>query len=133
VSELKPALRLPWPWHKAVTMMDHQGHHYDWKLGARCVDRDEDDWACDGIGGIHIQEVGRYTPPGFGQRVFFTQQFEKPNGERVGKPKLKVIGAGAFTRHCRGYRYPFHLTDELKDVRMMEHIDIEDMADAVSY
>lgn len=63
----------------------------------------------DGIGQIELTVVGRYTPPGYRERVFFTRQWIDPDGRRFGKRKLRVAGAVAFASMAQGYRYPFEL------------------------
>jgi hypothetical protein len=72
----------------------------------------------DGVGAMLLTEIGRYTPPGYGTRVFFTRQFALPSGEAVGHPKLRVMGAAGFTRLCRGYRYSYEVGDWLSGVKM---------------
>jgi hypothetical protein len=132
------AIRLPFPWHKTLAGSDEHGNYYRWKPGIRWCDHGYGDQeaVADGVGAMLLVEVGRYTPPGFGKRVFYTRQFVLPSGEAVGKPRLKVMGVAGFTRLCRGYRYEFEVTDALKDVRMDTDVDIptaEDYADAASY
>ena len=116
---MKPT-RVQFPWHKELAGSDHKGIWYRWRPGIRWEhdgmgDRDP---VADGVGAMLLTEIGRYTPPGYGQRVFYTRQFELPSGEAVGKPKLRVMGAAGFTRLCRGYRYGYVLSEALADVRM---------------
>ena len=129
-------IRVPFPFHKKLSMSDHSGDWYDWSPGIRWEDGYQDREAvADGVGEMLIVEVGRYTPPGFGPRVFYTRQFALPGGKLIGKPKLRVMGAGGFTRMCKGYRYGYEVVDELANVKMYDAFvpDVEDLADAASY
>jgi hypothetical protein len=111
--------RVEFPWHKELAGSDHKGMWYRWRPGIRWEECDGDREAvADGIGAMLLTEIGRYTPPGYGQRVFYTRQFELPSGEAVGRPKLRMMGAAGFTRLCRGYRYTYGVTDAMADARM---------------
>lgn len=115
------------------------GDFYRWRPGVRWEDGYEDREAvADGVGAMLLTEIGRYTPPGFGARVFYTRQFALPSGEVVGRPKLRVMGVGGFTRLCRGYRYSYEVVDALASVKMETDLPNfgatpEDYADAASY
>lgn len=129
-------IRIKYPWHKTEAVYHSGTRWYRWRPGIRWEEGYSDkDAVADGVGAMLIVEVGRYTPPGYRERVFYTRQFVKPSGEVVGCPKLKVIGAGGFTRLCRGWRYGYELVDALADVRMEEDYvpDASDFADAASY
>lgn len=129
----KRVVRVAFPWRLDLAGSDAQGNYYRWRPGIRWEESYSDKEAvADGIGAMHLIEVGRYTPPGFGPRVFYTRQFELPSGELVGHQKLRVIGAAGFTRLCRGYRYPFEVVDTLKGARMEPEYLTEDYADAAS-
>lgn len=129
-------VRVEFPWHKTEAYCDHRGMRYRWRPGVRWFDAGDGDLeaVADGVGAMLIAEVGRYTPPGFQERVFYVRQWETPTGEIVGNPrKLKVMGAAGFTRLRRSYRYSFDLTDALASVPMGDPPLPEDLADAVSY
>jgi hypothetical protein len=128
-------IRVPFPWHKTLAWSHGGLDWYRWKPGIRWEDGYEDREAvADGMGAMLLVEIGRYTPPGYRERVFYTRQFVLPDGTPVGTPKLRVIAAAGFTRLCKGYRYPVELVDTLANVTMEpEHADIEDLADAASY
>lgn len=129
------AVRVVFPWHKTESSGVNGKMFYRWRPGIRWEDGSEDREAvADGEGAMVLAEVGRYTPPGFSQRVFYTRQFVLPSGEAVGRPRLKVMGAAGFTRLCRGYRYPYELVDALATVEMEPDFpEAEDFADAESY
>ena len=127
-------IRVPFPWHKTMVYATGGLTYYGWKPGIRWEDGFQDrDAVADGMGAMLIVEIGRYTPPGYRQRVFYTRQFVLPNGTLVGRPKLRVMGAAGFTRLCKGYRYPFEIADTYADVTMeSDHPTIGDLADAAS-
>lgn len=128
--------RVAFPWHKELAGSDERGDYYRWRPGIRWCDRNYDGGSeaiADGVGAMLLVEVGRYTPPGYRERVFYTRQFVLPSGEAVGRPKLKVIGAAGFTRLRQGYRYGFDVTSERADVRMDDYGDPPDFADAASF
>ena len=131
-------IRVDFPWHKELAMSCSDGDFYRWRPGIRWEQAYSDREAvADGVGAMLLTEVGRYTPPGFGMRVFYTRQFALPSGQLVGRPRLRVMGAAGFTRLCRGYRYGYEVTDALAGVKMETDLPadptVEDLADAVSY
>ena len=113
--------RVEFPWHKTLTCSDESGQYYDWRPGIRWEGGAEDREAfADGVGAMLLTEIGRYTPPGYRERVFYTRQFVRPSGEAVGHPKLRVMGAAGFTRLRSGYRYGYEVVDCLSHVKMFE-------------
>lgn len=129
-------VRVPIPWHKTEAGSCAGRSYYRWKPGVRFDDGGEDcEAVADGIGAMLLTEIGRYTPPGYRSRVFYTRQFVLPSGEAVGKPKLKVMGATGFTHLCRGWRYSYEVVDDRANVEMEPDVypDMEDLADAASY
>lgn len=110
--------RAPYPFVRdTYTSHDFDGEDYapteqpTWKPGIRHEARGwEGEWTemvCDGIGEIILVEVGRYKPPGFPTRVFFTRRWRDPDGREFGKNKLLICVASKFARLCRGYMHPY--------------------------
>lgn len=124
-------IRVSFPWHKEEAFRSGDTHWYRWRPGVRwddCGGGDREPLA-DGMGAMLLAEVGRYTPPGYRERVFYTRQFVLPSGEVVGQPKLRVMASAGFTRLCKGYRYPVEVTNALDDVSMEPaNATVEDMA-----
>ncbi len=124
-----------YPWHKEECLYTSEGSFYRWRIGVRWEEYGDDREAvADGVGAMVLTEIGRYTPPGYRERVFYTRQFVLPSGERVGRPKLRVIAAAGFTRLCRGYRYGYEVVDSRENVRIEpDGPELEDLADASSW
>lgn len=85
-----------------------------WKPGVRFEDesnayRETVHTYADGVGEQIITLVGRYTPPGYRERVFFTRQWKDPDGKLFGKKALQVKGVAAFSTLIKGYRYEFEM------------------------
>lgn len=135
----KGEIHVPFPFHKTLAATGGGlPDQYRWKAGIRWEEGYQDyEAVADGMGAMVLVEIGRYTPPGFRERVFFTRQFVGPSGDRWGQPRLRVMGAAGFTRLCRGYRYPYSIVSTLANVCMEEYVShqdhVEAMADAASY
>lgn len=129
--------RVSYPWCKVASSFSAGHSYFRWKPGVRFADDGMGDSAAvaDGVGAMLLVEVGRYTPRGYRERVFYTRQFVLPSGEPVGVPRLRVISAGGFTRLRRGYRYSYDVSQGRAAVEMEPDVypDPEDMADAASY
>lgn len=82
-----------------------------WRPGVewRPVGPDSSDAFADGMGTISLTEVGRYKPPGFPERVFYTRKFTDPDGKVFGKNKLHIASAVKFKRLCNGYAHEFEI------------------------
>lgn len=115
------------PWCKELAGCSGGKEWYRWRPGVR-FEAGDGDAVADGSGDMLLTEIGRYTPPGYRERVFYTRQFVLPSGEAVGVPRLKVIGAAGFTRLTRGYRYPYEVVSTLVDVLMEQpEMPLEDV------
>lgn len=66
--------RIPFPFAKVESSAWGGQTYYRWKIGIRWDEEGSEDRLAlaDGVGAMLIVEVGRYTPPGFGPRVFST-------------------------------------------------------------
>lgn len=132
-------IRVPFPFSKIVASMQSGKTYYRWKAGCRWEEIEtryasEREAVADGTGEMVLREIGRYTPPGYRERVFYTRKFIDPTGKVWGdKPKLRVMGASGFTRLCKGYRYDVELVTDLADAEIEPEFDLEDFADAASY
>ena len=61
----------------------------------------------DGEGKMILTVVSRHRPPGYQERVFYTRQWQDPDGNTFGIKKLRVMGSAGFKAMCKGYRYPY--------------------------
>jgi hypothetical protein len=68
----------------------------------------------DGCGWMHLVEISRHKPGKYPERVFYTREFEDPDGKRFGKRGLRMTTAPAFARLCAGYRVPYTVHDLAK-------------------
>lgn len=64
----------------------------------------------DAMGKQHFSVVSIHRPGKFPTRVFFTRQWQDPDGKIFGKGKLHVTTQQAFTRLLGGYRHEYTLS-----------------------
>jgi hypothetical protein len=88
-----------------------------WRPGTKYVDGPdactEDTYVisvADAMGKMHLSVVSIHRPGKFPTRVFFTRQWQDPDGKTFGKGKLHVTTQQAFTRLLRGYRHEYELS-----------------------
>ena len=65
----------------------------------------------DGAGKILLTVVSVHRPGRYPLRVFYTRQWEDPNGRRFGKNGLRITTQAAFRRLANGYRHPCRLVN----------------------
>lgn len=106
---------VPYPFvRETYTAFDGEGEYQDpsWRPGAQ-ADLDYGGnavWAADAMGEMILQVVGRFKPDGYPERTFFVRLWRDPQGKEFGKNKLRVTTTAAFTRLCKGYRYPYEMS-----------------------
>jgi hypothetical protein len=79
-----------------------------WRPGVRCEQVDNFgtvDTKIDGKGAMHLTVVDIHKPGKFPTRVFFTRQWEGPDGKKFGKGNLHITTSQNFKRLVAGYRY----------------------------
>lgn len=69
-------------------------------------------WA-DGHGEMLLSVVDVHKPGKFPARVFFTRQWQDPDGKRFGKGKLHIMTSQAFKRRLRGYMHEYDPPEEV--------------------
>ena len=70
----------------------------------------DDYFVANGMGKMLLTEIDRHQLPGrYATRVFYTRQFQDPDGRVYGKKQLRIITAGGFTTLCDGWRHEFEL------------------------
>jgi len=77
-----------------------------WTIGCEIEDGT---WYCQGEGLKIIEEISRYTPPRYGEKVFFTVRYIDPDGNDTSRKKLKMLGAKAFERRVSGFYHPYEV------------------------
>jgi hypothetical protein len=80
----------------------------NWRPGVRYENVDNFgtvDTKIDGKGIMHLTVVDVHKPGKFPTRVFYTRQWEGPDGKRFGKGNLHITTAQHFKRLAGGYRY----------------------------
>ncbi len=84
----------------------------DWQpSGSPYAYGDEEHGAvANGMGKILLTEIDRHElPKPYQARVFYTRQWQDPDGRVYGKKQLRIITAGGFTSLCNGWRHEFAL------------------------
>jgi hypothetical protein len=79
-----------------------------WRPGVRYEQVDNFggvDTKIDGKGAMHLAVVDVHKPGKFPTRVFYTRQWEGPDGKRFGKGNLHITTTQHFKRLVGGYRY----------------------------
>lgn len=106
--------RVIYPFHKGKRELydeaaDARLEKEVWEAGVTWDQIDEyEAIACaDAVGTMVLVEIGRYTPPGYRERVFFTRYFIDPDGKEFGKKDLRMVGAAKFRRLCQGFRFGY--------------------------
>lgn len=102
-----------------VTAMDVDGvaSFTSWRPGSRYVvvgPEGEADAVYDGLGRQHLTVVSTHKPGRYPERIFYTRQWEDPDGKIFGKLSLRIAAKSKFMRLCRGYGVG---VPELRDVR----------------
>ena len=63
-----------------------------------------------GMGKMLLAEIDRHAlPKPYQARVFYTRQWQDPDGRVFGKKQIRIITAGGFTHLCDGWRHEFAL------------------------
>lgn len=79
-----------------------------WKPGLRAVgptsQYDDGEELADAMGKQILTVVSIHRPGRFPPRVFFTRQWETPDGKRFGKDRCRVTTQQAFRRMAAGFR-----------------------------
>lgn len=102
-----------------VNLCDEEGYYTEdtWRPGTKFVDGPD---SCpenpytiavaDAHGKMLLTVVDIHKPGRFPTRVFFTRQWQDPDGKKFGKGKLHIVTQQVFTRLLRGYRHEYELT-----------------------
>lgn len=116
---------VPYPFVRELVSLpndDMEGPHSieveTWRPGTRFEDTTgQGDVECyaDGMGRMLVTVVSEHKPGKFPTRVFFTRQWEDPDGKRFGKSKLRISTRHAFNVMTRGYRHSFELVQKVAD------------------
>lgn len=62
------------------------------------------DCICHGVGKVIYEVYSRHKPgPRFPERIFYTRQWQSPDGKRFGKTGLRMTTTRAFERKKRGW------------------------------
>lgn len=82
-----------------------------WRPGVRFehIPPDTGAFFADGVGKQTITIVSTHKPGRFPERVFYTRQWEAPDGHKFGKTKLLYKTIQAFRVLTRGYRHEFEM------------------------
>lgn len=107
----------PYPFVRdTYTRFDHDGPSETgtWRPGVRPepASPEDDENVADAIGRITLTVVSTHKPGRFPMRVFFTRQWESPEGKTFGKPKLHIATVEKFRRLAAGYRHEFRLASD---------------------
>lgn len=82
-----------------------------WTIGCE-VEEDRtgrDTWYCHGEGKKVMTEISRHTPPGYGEKVFFSVQYIDPDGNEIGQKRLHMLGVKAFERRASGFIHDYEV------------------------
>ena len=91
-----------------------------WRPGVRFHSRTVRTWGdahdvvdslADGIGKQIITVISTHKPGRYPLRVFYTRQWQAPNGKVFGKSACRVSSITAFRSLVRGYRHDFNLAE----------------------
>lgn len=86
-----------------------------WRPGIRFEQINDDSYAVsDGMGAMLLEEVGRFKPGRYPERVFYVRSWIDPDGKQFGIKKLRMTTATTFARLIKGYRHPYY--DESGDL-----------------
>lgn len=87
-----------------------------WKPGVEyvLVYPDDSEAVAHGLGFMYLTVVSVHKPGRYPTRVFFTRQFERPDGKRFGRNKLHIATAEKFKRLARGYQHEYRLIVEAR-------------------
>ncbi|MDR7092287.1 hypothetical protein [Hydrogenophaga laconesensis] len=81
-----------------------------WRPGVRWVQRyDDSDAEAEGMGAMLLTVIDVHKPGRFPARVFFTRQWQDPDGKLFGKGGLRITTVPAFLRRAKGYMHEFEL------------------------
>lgn len=69
--------------------------------------------AADAMGLMLLTVVDVHKPGRFPTRVFFTRQWQDPDGKVFGKGALRITTQPAFLRRTKGYMHDFYCDGEL--------------------
>lgn len=69
----------------------------------------------DGVGRIILRVVAVFKPGRFPTRVFFTRQWETPDGKMFGKARLRVAILPQFRKLARGYRHDYSMSAKAEE------------------
>lgn len=96
--------------------IDEDGPCYaeSWRPGVKFepISPEDSGAFADGVGKQILTVISIHKPGRFPERVFYTRQWEAPNGKRFGKRRLLVKTSQDFRRIIAGYRYPYDLNEE---------------------
>lgn len=84
-----------------------------WYIGCE-IEQDRmggDTWYAHGEGKKIITEVSRHTPPGYGEKVFFTTEYIDPDGNKVSRKRLQMLGVKAYERRLLGFIRDYEIED----------------------
>lgn len=87
-----------------------------WRPGTRAeqVDEGQAEYVSDGLGLMLLEEVGRFKPGRYPERVFYVRTWVDPDGKAFGRRHLRMTTATTFARLLKGYRHPYY--DESGDL-----------------
>lgn len=82
-----------------------------WSVGCEVIqDRmGGDAWIAHGEGVKVITEISRHTPPGYGEKVFFSVEYLDPDGKKAGRKQLKMLGVRAYNRRVSGFYFDYEV------------------------
>ncbi len=100
-----------------VDLFDGEGtaKTLSWRPGVRheLVDQGDAVAVADGVGKQIVTVVSIHKPGRFPERVFFTRQWEDPNGKRFGKPKLRIKTSPLFRKLVAGYEFEYEVAGQV--------------------
>lgn len=101
-----------------VVLCDEEGSYTEdtWRPGTRQMNDNNGEWSehwteADAMGKMLLSVVSIHRPGSYPARVFFTRQWEDPDGKVFGRKKLHIKAQSAFNRMLKGYRHEFTLPD----------------------
>lgn len=82
-----------------------------WRPGVRwdAIGPEDDGAFANGVGKQIVTVVSTHKPAPFPERVFYTRQWETPEGKRFGKGRLFIKTVQGFRSLIKGYRYTYEL------------------------
>lgn len=82
-----------------------------WRPGVRFEQYGDgsDESYADALGKMRLRVIAVVKPGKYPERVFFTRQWEDPDGKQFGKAKLRMTTTQNFRVLLRGYRHEYEM------------------------